>query len=228
MLHDFLTVNRDVLISNCRDKVAKRLEVPVIPPDVDHGVPLFLHQLVETLRKEESAPTRESPEPTPAPTDIGRAAALHGADLLRLGYTVDQVVHNYGDICQAVTELAVKQKVQISADDFRTLNRCLDNAIADAVTAHGNDRETEIAEHAGDLHKRFGTLADKQRRLVDIAIQTFAALKTGKVGLGGQTGTAHLESLVKLRELVDNSMSELRMDSEVTKLPLDGRRLKPQ
>jgi|ERR1700682_351375 hypothetical protein len=138
---------------------------------------------------------------------------------LRLGYSVDQVVHNYGDVCQAVTELAVEQKELISADDFRTLNRCLDNAIANAVTSYGQDRETKISDHAGSLHKRFGSLADAQRRLIDMAIQTFAAIRTGKVGLTGVTATVHEGSLLNLRELVENSMSELRLDSEVTTLP---------
>ena len=36
--------------------------------------------------------------------------------LLRLGLTVSQVVHDYGDICQAVTELAVAQNPPIRTD----------------------------------------------------------------------------------------------------------------
>ena len=42
-----------------------------------------------------------------------------------------------GDICQAVTELALEQHAPITTEEFHTLNRCLDTAIAEAVTEHG-------------------------------------------------------------------------------------------
>jgi hypothetical protein len=48
---------------------------------------------------------------------IGATAARHGGDLLRLGFTVSQVVHDYGDICQTITALAVDQHAPISVED---------------------------------------------------------------------------------------------------------------
>src|SRR3984957_3731261 len=173
MLHEFLTSNRKELISLCRTKVAKRFEPTGTPAAIDHGVPLFLQQLVETLRFEETTPSRDAGEtiPTPAPTEIGRAAALHGAELLRLGFSVDQVVHDYGDICQSVTALAVEQNIPISTDEFRTLNRCLDNAIADAVASFGRARQVLINDQTATLHQRLNSFSDEQKRLVDIAIQ---------------------------------------------------------
>ena len=53
-----------------------------------------------------------------------------------MGFDVSQVVHDYGDICQAITELAREQKAPITVKEFHTLNRCLDAAIAEAVTEH--------------------------------------------------------------------------------------------
>jgi hypothetical protein len=119
MLHEFVSTNRQQLIRLCRDKVAKRFEPKEAAGTIDHGVPLFLQQLVETLRDEQTTNVRSGhdSEPTPAPTDIGRAAALHGAELLRRGFSVDQVVHDYGDVCQCVTALAVEQQVSISTDE---------------------------------------------------------------------------------------------------------------
>jgi hypothetical protein len=46
-----------------------------------------------------------------------------------------------GDVCQAVTELAIELQIPIGTDDFHTLNRCLDNAIASAVTEYARLRE---------------------------------------------------------------------------------------
>ena len=215
MLHDFLTSNRQELITRCRTKVAKRFESTGTPAAVDHGVPLFLQQLVETLRIEETTPTRDAADsiPTPAPTDIGRAAALHGAELLRLGYSVDQVVHDFGDVCQAVTALAVEQDIPISTDEFRTLNRCLDNAIADAVTSFGCARQISIDSQAETLQQRLVIFASEHRRLTDIAIQSYTAIKTGNIGLAGATGTLLVLALNDLRSLAERTLPEIRLAS---------------
>jgi hypothetical protein len=218
MLHEFLTSNRKELITRCRKKVSQRFEPTQIPAAVDHGVPLFLQQLVETLRLEQLTSQREvsAPEPAPAATEIGRAAALHGAELLRLGFSVDQVVHEYGDVCQSVTELAVEQKVRVSADEFRTLNRCLDNAIADAVTSFGQSRQVLINHQAETLHQRLKHFAEEQQRLIDIALQSYAAIKTGNVGLAGATGTLLVHALSELRSLADRTLPEIRLASGST------------
>lgn len=224
MLHDFLTSHRDELIHHCRERGARRYAPAHTPQVVDHGVPLFLEQLVHTLASEQLTTARAESEPghSPVPTDIGRAASLHGAELLRLGFTVDQVVHHYGDVCQAVTELAVRKHALINTDEFRTLNRCLDEAIADAVTAFGEKREDAILDQAVDLHERLGALAEEQRRLVDMCLQTLAAIQTGKLAAGGATGTALVKTLTELRELIDRTLPEIRLISGVTKPPPGG------
>jgi len=56
MLHEFLSSNRDELIRRCRSKVSKRDSPPVTALELEYGVPLFLDQLVETLRCEQDAP----------------------------------------------------------------------------------------------------------------------------------------------------------------------------
>jgi hypothetical protein len=212
MLHQFLTSNRQLIIQRCRDKSSKRLECTEVPGAIDHGVPLFLQQLVDTLRTEQTTHIRAADtKPTPAPTEIGRSAALYGAELLRRGLSVDQVVHNYGDVCQSVTAIAVEQHEQISTDEFRTLNRCLDDAIADAVTAYGAARQVSIDRQAESSQQRSVDFASEHRRLVDIAIQSLAALKTGNIGIGGATGTLLAHALDELRSLPDRTAPESRL-----------------
>ena len=95
MLKEFIAVNRDDIIRRCRAKVARRSLPPVTPAEIDHGVPLFLDQLIDVLH------ARASPT-----TSIRSSATLHGHDLQLEGLTVGQVVHDYGDVCQSITELA--------------------------------------------------------------------------------------------------------------------------
>lgn len=206
MLHEFMSSNRDELIRRCRQKEARRAENSGLREATDIGVPLFLQQLVDTLRDEQMGLAKNfaRSEPAPVRTSIGRAAALHGAELLRLGYSVDQVVHDYGDVCQAVTEMAIEKKQQIDAGEFRTLNRCLDDAIADAVTSFGGIRKTSVDVHAEVLQHRLDSISDEQQRLVDTAIHAFSAVRTGSIGLSGATGSVLMHTLLELRDLAKN------------------------
>jgi len=213
-LQVFLTSNRQELISRCAAKVVNRAGSAESGTDVaatiDYGVPKFLEQLVETLRREEHTPARsDESQATPAPTAIGRTAALHGADLLRRGFSVDQVVHGYGDVCQCVTALAVEQNVAISTDEFRTLNRCLDNAIADAVASFGEGGRTSNDRQVETWQQRLDAFADEHRRLNDIAIKSLAAIKTGNVGISGATGGLLAHALEELRSLTERTLPEL-------------------
>src|SRR5687768_6502919 len=129
-LHEFIGGNRAELIRRCKAKVATRSSPAQATASLEHGVPIFLDQLIAELR--------DGPSKTRA---IKESAAQHGSDLLRQGFTVSQVVHDYGDVCQSVTDLAVESNAPISTNDFRTLNRCLDDAIAGAPTQHAADQQ---------------------------------------------------------------------------------------
>jgi signal transduction histidine kinase len=205
MLHEFIAVNRDEIIRRCRAKVATRSVPPPTEAEIDHGVPVFLDQLRDALRFGQIT----SPE-------IGRSAVKHGHDLLLQGFTVSQVVHDYGDVCQAITELAVELNAPISADDFRTLNRCLDEAIAGAVTQYGRDQNQSILD--GEVARgieRAGFLAHELRNLLNTAIVAFEVLKTGNVGVGGSTGTVLHRSLMRSRALISRSLAEVRLTQGV-------------
>jgi hypothetical protein len=211
MLHELLTSNHQELIRRCREKASHRFEPAEVPTALDRGVPLFLQQLGDTLRLNQATPVRDviEPEKTPTQSAFGRAAALHGAELLRLGYSIDQVVHEYGDVCQSVTEIALEQNAEISADEFRTLNRCLDDAIADAVTAFGSARQISINDQAQSMRDRLSAFSDEHRRLIDIAIQSYSAIKTGNVGVAGATSALLIHTLDELRSLTERALFEI-------------------
>jgi hypothetical protein len=223
MLHEFLTANRDELIRRCRSKVSNRDSPPVTTAELEYGVPLFLEQLVEALRSEPAhsaaghAVISGPWSKTPVEVESSRTAALHGEELLAKGYSVAQVVHGYGDVCQAITELAGEKHASITVGEFHTFNRLLDNAIADAVSSYGGHHDHAAGIQGNpDLHERMGTLADEQRRLVDTALKALAALKAGNIGLLGTTGTFLEESLMKLRDLIDRSLPEIRLATGMT------------
>ena len=201
MLHDFVVAHRQEIILRCRTKVRMRSVPPPTPAELEYGVPRFLDQLVDALG---AAP--------PSSQGMSRSAARHGHDLLLQGFTVSQVVHDYGDVCQSITELALETGASISVEDFRTLNRCLDDAIASAVTEYGresSESSREVFEKREE--ERFGFLAHEIRNLVNTASLAFDVLKSGNVGVTGSTGLVLKRSLSGLRDLVDRSVAEVRM-----------------
>ncbi|MEP6906343.1 MAG: hypothetical protein ABI875_09660 [Gemmatimonadales bacterium] len=201
------------MIGRCKTKAAIRFAPAVIPAAVDQCVPLFLEQLADTFRREYQTPVREhfDQEPLPALSDARRIAAKHGSEMLRAGFSVGQVVHGYGDVCQSVTELAIEQKALISAEEFHTFNRCLDDAIANAVTGFGQAKQTVIDDRAQTLLSRLNEYSEEQRRLVDIAIQAFSVIRTGTIGLTGATGTLLLHTMNELRALAERVPAEIPM-----------------
>jgi signal transduction histidine kinase len=224
MLSTFLEANREQLISRCREKVAKRPSPRPSDRELRYGIPLFLDQLIEALRREHAeGPSQTTAflalsdvQTTPRDSDIGRGAAQHGNELLRTGFTVDQVVHDYGDLCQAVTEMAVEQNATVTTEEFRTLNRCLDEAIADAVTEFGRQRDQFFADEAARvMNERLGFFAHELRNLVHTAMLSAAAIKKGTVGFAGATGAVHERSLMALRDLIDRTLVEVRLTAGI-------------
>jgi signal transduction histidine kinase len=201
MLHEFVAANRQELIRRCRAKVEVRSIPPPTPAELEFGVPRFLDQLVDALRNRlESSP------------EIDRSAAQHGRDLQLQGFTVSQVVHDYGDVCQSITDLAMETGAPISVEDFRTLNRCLDDAIASAVTEYGRERpRTRVDASAPSDRERFGFLVHEIRNLVNTATVAFAVLNTGNVGVSGSTAAVLKRSLSGLRDVIDRSVAEVRL-----------------
>jgi len=223
MMHVFLANNREELIERCRAKVAQRPLRSATSQQLQNGVPLFLDQLIQTLRTEQTSKPMDSrrisgPSGGGASiSEIGQAAALHGRELMALGFSVDQVVHDYGDLCQAVTDLAYERDAPFQIDEFRTLNRCLDNAIADAVTEFSYQRDFAVADRqANEMHEQLGFFAHELRNLLQTATLAFTAAKTGDLSLSGATGTVLGRSLDGLRDLIAQSLDEVRTASDAS------------
>jgi signal transduction histidine kinase len=200
MLGEFITMNRAEIIRRCRAKVATRpLPLPT-EAEIDHGVPLFLDQLVDAFRLGLSSSSAE----------MSSSAVLHGHDLLRRGFTVSQVVHDYGDVCQSITELALETDAPIGMEDFRMLNSCLDNAIADAVTQYGLERnQSTIDGDAARENERLGFFTHELRNLIHVAIMAFEMVRSGNVGVAGNTGTVLHRNLLAARDLIARALAEV-------------------
>jgi diguanylate cyclase (GGDEF)-like protein len=199
--------------------VASR-SAPKLPgPELAHGIPIFLDQVVKTLTIEQRTDLVQNDLVSSDPgvgsdCGVGAIATQHGRDLFEQGFTVEQVIRDYGDVCQAVTNLTVEKSAPISADEFRTFNRCLDDAIAGAVTEYSQhkgpteaDRATiNASAHSVNGVKHLETALIQSR--VDLA-NTAAALSVARqCAFDAQERTLH-DSLTMLpnRELFDDRLA---------------------
>lgn len=218
MLHQFLTAHRETLIENCYTLAANRGPLKISSEGMRYGIPLFLNQLIDRLRDDhEVCAVGELDEVANGhtekqqPTKLTNSATAHGRELLERGCTVDQVVHAYGDVCQAVTELASKAKAPISAAEFKTFNLCLDNAIAAAVTEFGRERDKALLESVNIAgNARLQVLAQELRNSVGTAMLSVAVIKRGTVGLQGATAGVLDSVLLTMRDLCDQTLTEAR------------------
>lgn len=193
-------IHRELIIERARRRVVLRTAPRPTEVEIVHGIPLFLDQLRARLRAVSET----------GAVQIGASAALHGSELSRTGFTIGQVVHDYGDVCQAICDLAIEQGSAIPTDDFQTLNLCLDIAIAEAVTEFARQREEAII---GQGVEHLGCLAHELRNLLNKATLALEVLRAGTVGTGGSTGAILQRSLEQMRDLVNRSLAEVRLEA---------------
>jgi signal transduction histidine kinase len=203
VLRAFVATHREEILARARLRVAARNAPAATVLELTAGLPIFLDQLGEALRKAKASEVIDHVE-------LQESAQTHGEVLFRQGLTVAQVVHDYGDLCQVITGYAVEQKAQLPTSEFQTLNLCLDDAIAGAVTAFSRKRERAITDEGTE---RLGVLAHEMRNVLNAAMLSFSSIRSGVVAPGGSTSIIHERSLVRLQALIDRSLADVRLDA---------------
>ncbi len=216
-MRSFLADNRKELIERCTARVAERPAHGATAQQLQNGVPMFLDLILNILdvrETEEATGNRETSTgaEVAGSSPLSKSAARHGRMLFELGYSMNQVVHEYGDLCQAIMDLAYERGVPFSVDDFRTLNNCLDEAIADAATEFSYQRDLEVnRNYAKTISDQLGILADDLHGQLGTAILAFAAARAGSLTLSGATGSVLERALINLRNLVSIAMAKARL-----------------
>lgn len=231
MLYEFLLQNKTEVLERTQSKSAELAGTRPSSEKLREGLPIFFDQLTHILRN--------SKEPRPVPLEdrtlmaeaaasndekgLARAAerqdeievaesgGIHGAELMRLGYTLSHVVHAYGAMCQAITGLANEKHVFISPIEFHDLNRCLDVAIAGAVSEFQFEKDRQRSSHELE---QLGFLAHELRNALNAVNISVSLIKKGTVGFGGSTAQFLERGLKRIEKLVDRSLSELRLRME--------------
>jgi signal transduction histidine kinase len=206
MLYEFLIENREKILAMAGSKTSDISDGRRTTAESERGLPQFYDILIDRLEKESKGMPKGSEEEEGPDTTV-----RHGKELSRLGYTVSQVVKGYGTLCQAITELAQQMHAPITPGEFSTLNLSLDLAISGAVTGFA-----ERVERVGtnESAKRIGGLVHELRNCLAAVTVAHTMVKQGIVGSGGTTNALMERNLARMRDILDMSFSQVRMQQE--------------
>jgi signal transduction histidine kinase len=192
MLQRFLVQNFHDLVARARaNATARRWSSPATP-----GLESESAQLLRALlRQTSTVPLADGA--------MSSAAAGHARALLEKGWSVSQVVHDYGAVREAIAELAVERGAALLAEELGALNRCLDGAIADAVADYAR------LKHEATSHReveRLSQVGHDLRDQLQTALLSFRALRKGSGDVRGVSGDALGRSLDRLRDVIDTRL----------------------
>jgi hypothetical protein len=127
VLYALLTANRQEILVRARKRIAARHAPKPTELELTEGIPLFLDQLADALLLARAGGTVTH-------DSISKSASPHGAAILGRGLTVECAIHDYSALCQVLTDLALERVAPLGIEEFITLDLCLDDAIACAVS----------------------------------------------------------------------------------------------
>src|SRR5688572_23146743 len=138
-LHELLAARRDEIMLRWRAQVQGTLVPEAMPAFelIDH-LPAFLGEIRAALRAD-SGLTSVGPSPEDSTT-----AAAHGEQRLRLGFSLDSVVREYGALRTAIVTTAVEAGVEVTFRELQVVFDSVITGIAHAVSEYANQRDTEL------------------------------------------------------------------------------------
>ena len=233
VLHKFLKQNTKEILAICAAKSKELAGVRATSEELKRGLPIFLTQLQTVLEHTPAEPTESqidraamiraadaNDEPAiacasgrPFDAEVAQTAGAHGVELQKCGYTLSHVVHAYGSMCQAITELAIEKGAPIAPSEFKKMNRCLDVAIAGAVTTF--QARTSGADSSREV-QHLGFLAHELRNALTTVNVSLRLIRNGVVGFNGSTGQVLDRGLKQIQELIDRSLTEVRLRVDPT------------
>jgi len=226
MLHQFLSTNRTKLIELCKIRGGQSTESKSTRTYLDYGIPIFLDQVIKTLEAEQASKPElaitisgEAGGESDGQSEIGATAKLHGRELAKQGYMFEEVVKDYGDLTQAVSALAAKEKRSITEEELKTFHRCVDNATADAVMEYGFQHDAVDMGKGIQTEEQQRTLAQELLKQIRTATLALAAIRAGNVGLNGVTGAILDLSLVSMQNLIKRSFNPVEEIAVEAPLP---------
>jgi signal transduction histidine kinase len=167
-------------------------------------VPVFLSHVVAVLRE-------DRPQGDASPAAAG--ASGHGGQRLRLGFSLDSVVREYGALRNAIVEVARSEGVPVTDRELEILFEAIITGIAVAVVEYTTQRDAELRRQTNE-HLAF--VAHELRNPLASATLALAAISS-KGGLDVDPRAAAIldRGLRRTGELVEHTLRSARLASGI-------------
>jgi signal transduction histidine kinase len=209
-LHGLLKARRNELLA-CW---ARKTEATIASADVPRGelldqMPAFVDELIAALYPE------AMPLPIPSAT-----AVEHGAQRLRLGFDVGQVVREYGLLHECIIDLAAATGTAASARERLIVAKAINHGIADAVAQYVRQRDDELRRQSSE---HVGFIAHELRNPLSAARLALARLQRTELAGGGRSVDLLERNLRRTAEMIESALahSSLAMGVEPRRERID-------
>lgn len=208
LLYEVMTAQRAEVIRHWTTTVGTTLAPDATPHIelVDH-IPQFLDEIVAALKLDAGvASAGIGPDGT-------TTAAVHGAQRLRLGFSLDAIVREYGALRDAIVAVARANDCELTFRELQVVFDCTIGGIADAVSEFTHQRDAELLRQANE---HFAFIAHELRNPLAAATMAFNLLKgRGQLPEDSTPSMALERGLHRTSELIDQTLQVARISSGI-------------
>lgn len=207
-LHEILATKPAEVMLRWKEQVRGTLAPEAMPAvELINHLPEFVDEILAALR-EDAGLSSVGPSPERSAT-----AAGHGEQRLRLGFSLDSVVREYGALRDAIIATARDAGEQITFREMQVVFDCMITGIAHAVSEYTHQRDAELMRHANE---HFAFIAHELRNPLSAATLAFQQLKTkGQLPTEGRAVGALERGLQRTSELVEQTLQTARVASGI-------------
>jgi len=207
-LHEVLSTKHAEVLQRWKVQIQGTLAPDAMPTlELINHIPEFVKEIVAALRTDAGL-SSVGPSPEESTT-----AAGHGAQRLRLGFSLDSVVREYGALRDAIVATARDAGAQPTFRELQVLFDCIITGIAHAVSEYTHQRDAELVRQANE---HFAFIAHELRNPLASAAIAFELLKAqGQLPKDSRSVGALEMGIHRTRELVDQTLEIARVASGI-------------
>ena len=208
MLHEVLAVRVDEVMARWRANVHGTIAPESLPTvELEDHLPLFLREVIAALRADHGL------EPEASLPEERETATVHGEQRLRLGFSLDSVVREYGALRDAIIATGRDAGAPITFREAQIISDSTISGIAVAVSEYARQRDAELHRQHNE-HVAF--LAHELRNPLGSATVALTVLENrGYLPPNERASRVLQTSLSKLSELLDHALEMARIGSGV-------------
>jgi signal transduction histidine kinase len=205
-VHEALATQRDAVMHAWKELVRGTLASYSMPTAelIDH-LPTFVDEIMAALRV-------ASEESSPGIANSTATAAAHGTQRLRLGFSLDAVVREYGLLHDAIVSTAHAVGCEPSLGELHVLHGYIIGGIADAVSEYSQQRDAELRRQANE---HFAFIAHELRNPLASATMALEQLEATGLLPKHRLVEALGRGLQRTAKLVDETLNLARVASGV-------------